>query len=87
MAKETRQLIATLEERQSYTGGGAFCLFLLVAFQLLMVMAFFGAAKSAVQEASIGTLWIAGNILLGTGVLAGRKRTYRVMREPPPDAS
>jgi len=85
MAKETRPLIARLEERQSFTNIGAVCVLLLLVFQVFMFAAFFGSAKNAIQEASIGTLWIAVNVFLGTGVLAGRRRDYRVLREPTPD--
>ena len=59
MAKETRELIATLEERQSYTVLGALSGVALVLFQFIIITAFSVAAKSAVQEASIGTVWIA----------------------------
>jgi hypothetical protein len=78
VANEPRRLIATLEERQKFR---RIALVLLLLFQFVMVWAF-STTKSAVQEASIGTIWITGNILLGIGVIVGRRRTYHVLREP-----
>jgi hypothetical protein len=80
MKEDTRQLIATLEEQSKFTGNGILALVLLILYQLAMVGAI-GSANGAVQEAAIGTAWIAGNVLLGVFVIVGRRRTYRVMRE------
>ena len=60
MANEPRRLIATLEEHQRFSNGGQNALILLLIFQFVMLWAFFIATRSAVQEASVGTLWIAG---------------------------
>ena len=84
MATETRAVIATLVEDVRFTTGGALALIGLALFQLGVVLAF-GGMKSAVQEASLGTVWIAINILLGIGVINGRRRTYRVLRDVNPN--
>ena len=59
MANEPRRLIATLEEHQRFSNGGQNALILLLIFQFVMLWAF-SVTRSAVQEASVGTLWIAG---------------------------
>lgn len=75
--------IAQIDEVATFSAGGAIALIALILFQILMVLSFFGTAKSAVQEAAIGTLWMAGNVLLCTGIIVGRTRSYRVFRTPP----
>jgi hypothetical protein len=80
MAKDNRPLIATIEERTIFSSGGSVAVILLFVFQVLIIFAW-GSTKSAVQEASLGTVWIAGNILLGIGAIIGRRRSYRVLRE------
>jgi hypothetical protein len=72
--------IARIEETVRFSTGGTFALLGLIAVQFL-VFAAWSSAKSAVQEASLGTLWIALNVLLGIGVIVGRRRTYRVLRD------
>lgn len=79
-----RYEVAQIEERVSMTGGGVFAIALLVLHNLFMVLMFFGTAKSAIQEASLGTIWIAGNIVWCTCTILGRKRTYFVTREEIP---
>lgn len=77
--------IARLEEESVHmTGPGIFSAILLTLHNFLMLVLFVGAARSAVQETSLGTIWIAGNVLFGACMLAGRRRTYRVLREQPP---
>lgn len=80
-AIKNKPLIATIEEHTDFTWRGTVAAIALVIFQFIVV-AGFGAAKSAVQEASIGTVWIAVNVLLVGCAIMGRKRTLKVYREP-----
>jgi hypothetical protein len=41
-----------------------------------------GVQQHGARSISVGTIWITGNILLGIGVIVGRRRTYHVLREP-----
>jgi hypothetical protein len=66
--------------------GGVFAGILLALHNLIMAVGYFTGARGAVQEASIGTIWIAGNVLWGVCVLVGRKRIYVVTREEQPPA-
>ncbi|MGB9366480.1 MAG: hypothetical protein WCE79_10745 [Xanthobacteraceae bacterium] len=75
--------IARIHEDIQPTAGGSFSVVLLVLFQIGMAFAFLSGAQSAVQEAAVGTVWIAGNILLGLCVAVGRRRTYYVTRREP----
>jgi membrane protein implicated in regulation of membrane protease activity len=76
--------IARIEERTVFSLGGAAAGVLLVLHNFGMLFAFIGGAKSAVQEASLGTVWIAGNVLWGVCAIIGRRRTYRVLRDQSP---
>jgi hypothetical protein len=69
-----------------FTSGGLIAVLLLVLnnFTMLLWIFVFGT-KSAVQEAAIGTMWIAGNVLWGASAIIGRRRTYRVLRDQNPD--
>ena len=80
MAKDNRPLIATIEERATFSPGGSIAVVFLLLFQFGIILAW-GSTNSAVQEASLGTIWIAGNVLLGIGAIIGRRRSYRVLRE------
>lgn len=81
-----RYEIARIEEDARLSGGG-------IAAGLLLALnnLFFGAllvfgSANAIQQASLGTAWIALNVLWGVCMLEGIKRTYIVTREaPPPD--
>jgi hypothetical protein len=75
--------IARLEEITVFTGLGIVALILLILHQAAMVI-WMTVARSAVQEASVGTVWIAGNVLLCTLLVVGRRGTYRVLRDPAP---
>jgi hypothetical protein len=77
--------IARIVEQVWFSGGGLIAVILLMLHNWLMFYLFFAATKSAVQEASLGTLWIAGNVLFGVGAIIGRRRTYRVLRDQNPD--
>jgi len=86
--KEMPQIeIARLVEDVGFTTGGTIAVFLLILHNCLMFYLYVGATKSAVQEASIGTIWIAGNVLFGIGAIIGRHRTHRVLRDQNPDRS
>lgn len=81
-----RYEIARLEERVSLSTGGGIASVLLMLHNVVMFVAFFISAKSAIQEASLGTMWIAGNVLWAACMMLGRRSTYVVTREvQPPD--
>jgi hypothetical protein len=75
-------LIATVEEQITATTVGTLSVVLLLLNHVGMIFAL-SAANGAIQEAAIGTVWIATNILLATGAVVGRRRTYLVRRTPP----
>ncbi len=79
-----RQEIARIEERVSLSGLGGLSSVLLMLHNVVMAIAFFVSAKSAVQEASLGTMWIAGNVLWGVCMMMGRRSTYVVTRQIDP---
>lgn len=83
---KTRDEIARIEEITLATAGGTLAMLLLVLHNAGMLAIFMGT-KNAIQEASLGTLWIAGNVLWGIGVIVGRKRTYVVTRDIQPRPS
>jgi hypothetical protein len=76
----SRAEIARIEERVELSGVGRACVFFLLLSQVAVFIGY-GSLTSSVQEAAIGTLWIALNVLFGIGVLAGRRSTYRVLRD------
>lgn len=76
--KEKTTVVATLEENSRFTAGGQLALVILLLFGIFVA---FAATKNAIQEATVGTIWIAGNILFCTGAIIGRKRTYQVLRK------
>lgn len=89
MAKWTpppRTEIARIDEKATMSGGGVVCMVLLILHQIGIVFAF-AAANGAIQQATVGTLWIGGNVLWGIGIIVGRARTYRVTREESPPAA
>lgn len=76
--------LARIDETVTLTGAGAFSGVLLVLHNMFMGALFLFGTRSAVQETSLGTIWIAGNVLWGVCMLMGRKRTYRVLRDQKP---
>jgi hypothetical protein len=77
--------IAKIVEQVWFSGGGLIAVILLMLHNCVMFYLYLVATKSAVQEASIGTMWIAGNVLFGVGAIIGRRRTYRVLRGQNPE--
>jgi hypothetical protein len=75
--------IARIEESADYSVLGALCVFGLLIFQVFAVLAMVDAT-SYMQKAAIGTMWIAANVFFGIGILAGRRRNYRVFRDQQP---
>jgi hypothetical protein len=73
---------AFLIEDVRVTGAGQFCAVMLALHNLGILLFWSAGARSAVQEAVIGLIWIAGNQLWSLGVMLGRRRTF-VMRRPP----
>jgi hypothetical protein len=60
MAKDNRPLIATIEERVTFSTGGRAAVVVLLLFQLVIIFAW-GVTKSAVQEVLNGfTGWVGG---------------------------
>lgn len=76
------QPIAEIREQITFTPGGRICLIFLVLNTLLCGFGWF-ALNGAVQQAAVGTAWIAGNVLWGLGAALGRRRTYTVYRVLP----
>jgi hypothetical protein len=75
-------VIARLEETVTLSGRGKFAAGLLVLHNVLMLAGYIAAAKGVMPEVTIGTVCIAGNVLLGVCILMGRRRSYCVTREP-----
>lgn len=82
-----RYEIARIESTTTLSNGGVFCAVFLALHNILMILVYLGGARSAVQEASIGTVWIAGNILWGVCMMMGRRQTYIVTRESPQNSA
>jgi hypothetical protein len=76
--------LALIEETVAFTNSGMVAAALLAVTNLLMVITFF-RVKGAMQQAAVGTVWTAGNVLWGACMLVGRERTYRVIRQLRPD--
>ena len=81
-AKKKASLDQLIYEDARFSAGGGIAAGLLVLFQLAMIVGL-AAQKNAVQEAALGTFWIAINIVLGCGAVIGRRRSYRVYNIPP----
>ena len=76
--KRKTKEIAFIEERVRFSAGGLVAEVFLILHNVGCLLFFMGV-KSAVQEASVGTIWIAGNVLWGVCAIIGRRKTYRVM--------
>lgn len=84
MASPQKPLIASIEEDVRFTFGGAVCVFMMVVVAIGAVLGVV-AAKGAFQEAAMGAMAVAAFVAFGVGVIVGRRRTYRVYRELPPE--
>jgi hypothetical protein len=73
--------IARIEEIADYSVFGVLCVFGLLIFQVFGILAMVDATNY-MQKAAVGTMWIAANVFFGIGILAGRRRHYRVTRDP-----
>jgi hypothetical protein len=66
-----RHEMARIEEITAVTPGGIVATVLLIGRNLLKFAMFFGGSKSAIQEAALGTILIAGNVVWCTGMIIG----------------
>lgn len=75
--------IARIYEEVLTTGGGTFCMIMLVLHQIGALFSFL-KTSSVIQETALAAIWIGGNVLWGLGVALGRRRIYVVTRQAPP---
>lgn len=72
--------ILTETSEATVAGNVARAALVLTNVGFLALVASGAAGFSAVQEAAVGTVWIALNVALGVGVVVGRRSTF-VLRE------
>jgi len=76
--------IAVISERIAYTIGGILALlFLLLSNAAALYVWITGIGP--VSETTLAIMWLGSTMLGGLGVVAGRRRTYRVYRMPSSD--
>jgi hypothetical protein len=76
--------IAVISEQTTYTIGGILALlFLLLSNAAALYVWITGIGP--LSETTLAIIWLGATMLSGLGVVAGRRRTYRVYRMPPSD--
>lgn len=75
---EAREL-AVMTEEIRFTGGGGFCVAMIV-LTLLWCVASLSLATTVFQQIQYGIMLIANLILFGLGAALGRRRTYKIRR-------
>jgi hypothetical protein len=76
--------IAVISEQTTYTIGGILALLFLLLSNAAAVYVWI-TGIGPLSETTLAIIWLGATMLSGLGVVAGRRRTYRVYRMPPSD--